>query len=506
MLFNSYLFLFVFLPVTLTIMFALAARKPSLAPAWLAVASLVFYAGWSIAYVPLLLGSIAFNYAVGRRIACDVARREAASARAWMWGGVAANLLVLGYYKYAGFFGEIVRDAAGVELGLTNIVLPIGISFFTFTQIAFLVDVRQGKAAEYEPVRYGLFVTYFPHLIAGPILHHREMMEQFSERGAFRFSGGDFAAGITLFAIGLAKKVLLADNIAPVANAVFTSAGTSELLFAEAWVGTLAYSMQIYFDFSGYSDMALGLGLMMGIRLPLNFNSPYQATSIIDYWRRWHMTLSRFLRDYLYVPLGGNRRGPARRYINVFVTMLLGGLWHGASWTFVIWGALHGVFLIINHLARSLSGSGFPRWAGWLLTFVAVNVAWVFFRADTVHGALDIVAVMFGLKGFVLPVWIAAPIEQLTGIAIASGSPVKNGLFNVVEALPFLGLLMAIALLLPNSQTIMAAVRPAIEKVELSAGRLAWAPTSAWALTTGVLIACCLTKLGGESPFLYFRF
>ena len=509
MLFNSFLFLFGFLPIVLAIMFLLAARKPSLVPGWLAIASLVFYAGWSFVYLPLLVGSIASNYAVGRRISRFVANHNVAAARTWMWFGVACNLLILGYYKYAGFIGEIVHDSTGIELNLANIVLPIGISFFTFTQIAYLVDARRGLTREYEPVRYGLFVSYFPHLVAGPILHHREMIEQFAKRDAFRFNSQDLAAGLTLFAIGLAKKVLLADSIGPVANAVFNVANAPGLTMGEAWVGTLAYSMQIYFDFSGYSDMALGIGMMMGIRLPLNFNSPYKATSIIDFWRRWHMTLSRFLKDYLYIPLGGNRHGWQRHSLNVMITMLLGGLWHGASWTFVIWGGLHGIYLMIDHAWRALRFEASGRavhLAGWLLTFLAVNVAWVFFRADSVGSAFNILLAMFGANGVVVPTSIAAAVHALTGLTFAAGSTFPNALFDVSSTLPMLALLTVIALLLPNSQTVVARFRPALDPVAASAGALSWIPSRAWAIAVGALIAVCVTRLGGDSPFLYFRF
>jgi D-alanyl-lipoteichoic acid acyltransferase DltB (MBOAT superfamily) len=258
---------------------------------------------------------------------------------------IAVNLILLGYFKYANFFADNLNHFAGTALPIGQVILPLGISFFTFTQIAFLVDTYQGKVKEFNFVHYTLFVTYFPHLIAGPVLHHKEMMPQFAKRNVCHLNWDNVAVGLSIFVLGLAKKVLIADSLAEFATPIFSAvaAGGQPMLF-EAWIGALAYTLQLYFDFSAYSDMAIGISLMFNVRLPMNFNSPYKATSIIDFWRRWHMTLSRFLRDYLYIPLGGSRNGKAQRYLNLMITMLLGGLWHGAGWTFVIWGGLHGFY------------------------------------------------------------------------------------------------------------------------------------------------------------------
>ncbi|HTP95841.1 MAG TPA: MBOAT family O-acyltransferase, partial [Burkholderiales bacterium] len=315
MLFNSYSFIFLFLPVTFCVFFWLGARRPLLAAGWLAVASLFFYGWWNPVYVALLAASIAFNYCVGLVLASDPSPRWAPARRTVLAFGVGGDLLLLAYYKYADFLLGSVNALAGSHLSLGQIILPLGISFFTFTQIAFLVDTYQGKVKEYNFVHYALFVTYFPHLIAGPVLHHKEMMPQFALPSVYRRNYSDIAIGLTFFAIGLFKKAVLADGAAPYANAVFSIAGSGQTVtLFEAWGGALAYTFQLYFDFSGYSDMAIGLSRLFGIRLPLNFDSPYKARNIIDFWRRWHMTLSRFLRDYLYFPLGGNRHGPARRY------------------------------------------------------------------------------------------------------------------------------------------------------------------------------------------------
>ena len=361
---------------------------------WLALASLVFYSFSNWPFVALLLASIAFNYFVGWLL---IARRLRAGPRyAVLVMGVSGDLLALGIFKYAGFLAANFNAAFSTSLAV-NVLLPVGISFYTFTQIAFLVDAYRGKVGHYALPHYALFVTYFPHLIAGPILHHADMIPQFASDDSKRANPRLILYGLIIFGIGLSKKTVLADGIQPLVALAFNQAAPS---FDQAWIGALAYTFQLYFDFSGYSDMAIGISLMFGIFLPLNFNSPYKATSIIDFWRRWHMTLSQFLRDYLYIPLGGNRYGRLLRYVNLMITMLLGGLWHGAAWTFVVWGALHGLYLCINH-AWINYGPPIPRHLHGVaavvasyLTFVAVVVAWVFFRADSLASALSVLSRM----------------------------------------------------------------------------------------------------------------
>jgi alginate O-acetyltransferase complex protein AlgI len=401
----------------------------------------------------------------------------------------------------------------GGRHALLDIVLPLGISFFTFTQIAFLVDVRSGIAREYSFVHYLLFVTYFPHLIAGPIIHHREVMPQFAAPETYRPRGDHFAIGLTLFTIGLAKKVLLADNLAEYADAVFDAARDGERppLIA-AWAGALSYTLQLYFDFSGYSDMAVGLSLLFGIRLPFNFDSPYKARNIAEFWRRWHMTLSRFLRDYLYIPLGGNRHGPARRYVNLFVTMVLGGLWHGASWTFVAWGALHGAYLVLHHgwrrwAGRAASGTGAAPAASLpalLLTFLCVVVGWVFFRAADFETARVMLLGMAGANGVSLP----KTLEPYLGALRGSGWIVFEGGFGGVPALAERGLgsaaafiagCLAIVWALPNSQQLVGlapGARPS----------WTWRPTRGIAVATGLLLGAALLHFARVSPFLYYQF
>ncbi len=399
MLFNSNIFLFIYLPIVLAGFYVLRSQTTvRWAMAWLAASSLFFYGYWDLRFLPLLLLSILTNYTLSHFL-------RPGESRALFIAAISFNLLLLAFFKYANFFVDNVAEITGVAVPLRQIVLPIGISFFTFTQIAFLVDRWRGNTAQPGLVNYGLFVTFFPHLIAGPILHHREMMGQFETMQArSRWDISAFNTGLCLLAIGLIKKVVIADSLGSFASPLFDRAAGGETLEAIlAWSAALGYHLQIYFDFSAYCEMAMGLALMFGIRFPVNFDSPYQARSIIDFWRRWHMTLSRFLRDYLYIPLGGSRSGPVRRMVNLMIVMLLGGLWHGAAWTFVLWGGLHGLYLMINHGWNRL-GLRLPwPWLGLLLTNLAVIIAWVTFRADNLPTALSIYRSMAFLNGTALP-------------------------------------------------------------------------------------------------------
>ena len=408
MLFNSYEFILLYLPVVFAGFFAIARFSRRGAALWLALASLFFYGWWDPRYVLLLLGSISFNYVMGYTIAhARVDDAPTSRGRALLAFAVSANLALLAYYKYADFFIGTANALAGLDWALWHVILPLGISFFTFTQIAFLVDAHRGIAREYNPVHYLLFVTYFPHLIAGPVLHHKQMMPQFGRAETYRLNIANINLGMTIFVIGLLKKVLIADQFALYADPVFNAVqGGATVTMTEAWVGALAYTFQLYFDFSAYSDMAIGLSKLFNVDLPINFNSPYKSRSIIDFWRRWHITLSNFLRDYLYISLGGNRHGAVRRYFNLLATMVLGGLWHGANWTFVLWGTLHGLYLVLNHGWRALRARlGFPPVPGgaliaWLVTFIAVVLAWIFFRATTIESAMRLIEGAVGLHGF----------------------------------------------------------------------------------------------------------
>jgi len=519
MLFNSYGFLFLYLPVVLIGFFVLARTSRTFAAGWLALASVFFYGYWNPAYVGLLLGSIVCNYAFGMWIAKAGVRHEEARKKRLLIVAIAANLALLAYYKYANFFVGNLNEVAGTSWSLGEIVLPLGISFFTFTQIAFLVDTYRGEVKEYNFIHYTLFVTYFPHLIAGPVLHHKEMMPQFGHAATYRFSYENMAVGSTIFFIGLFKKVILADGIAVYVGPVFAApAAGVELGFVDAWGGALCYTLQLYFDFSGYSDMAIGLSRMFGVVLPLNFHSPYKSANIIEFWRRWHMTLSRFLRDYLYIPLGGNRKGRFQRYLNLMATMLLGGLWHGAGWTFVIWGGLHGLYLVINHGWQSLrialgqnpkAKLSRPMHAlSVLLTFLAVTVAWVFFRADSLDSALSMLASMAGLNGIVLPdAWLAkwggfGAWLAVQGVAFgATDNLIPGGAIN------WIWISLLIVWLAPNTQQIMAAHRPALDMpTDTPTTRLRWKPTARAALAVWLLGFVAIVNLNKQSVFLYFQF
>jgi D-alanyl-lipoteichoic acid acyltransferase DltB (MBOAT superfamily) len=398
MLFNSYEYLCYFLPATLAGFFLLG-RRPAWATLWLVAASLFFYGWWKPSDLPLIVASILGNFAFGRAL-----QRAPLSNRWLLPLAVAANLALLAVYKYADFLLQAWSDLTGRPVTLLHIALPLGISFFTFTQIAFLVDCRRRKATEPSLAHYALFVSFFPHLLSGPILHHAEMMPQFASPSNKRMQPDNLAAGLFLLAIGLAKKVLLADSLAPIADAGFANPG--QLGTLAAWQAVLAYTFQIYFDFSGYTDMALGAALMFNIRMPVNFNSPYRSTDLREFWSRWHITLSRFLREYLYIPLGGNRRGEARTLANVLVTFALGGLWHGAAWTFVIWGLLHGTGLVTLRLWRR-TGLALPTPIAWAVTFLFVVVTWVFFRAASVGDALAMLHAMTRFTGGSLAAWPA---------------------------------------------------------------------------------------------------
>ena len=488
MLFNSHIFLFAFLPLTLLGFFALGASgRVRAAGLWLTFASLFFYGWWNPRYLILIAGSVLFNYQMGVWIANAVTAGNPRRARAFLTLGVATNITLLGYFKYSRFLVATAASVAGTHWHLPPIALPLAISFFTFTQIAYLVDAFHGRTREYDLLHYGLFVTFFPHLIAGPIVLYRSLMPQFARPETYRFQAENFARGLTLFICGLAKKVIIADNLSPVATAVFghAASGASPGL-STAWVGAIAYSLQLYFDFSGYSDMAIGLARMFNTQFPLNFDSPYKASDIIDFWRRWHITLSTFLRDHLYIPLGGNRHGSIRRYLNLFITMALGGLWHGAGWTFVIWGCLHGCYLCMNHAwlhftrDRAWARTRAARLAGWALTLLAVMVGWVFFKAASVSVAWQMLRGMAGLQGRGASTPITA--EQAAILLLAA----------------------ILALFAPNTNQILRAAQPPKETAEATPPLWQWTPLGA--VTLSVVFLLSVLHLSRISEFLYFQF
>jgi alginate O-acetyltransferase complex protein AlgI len=478
MLFNSFEFIFVFLPSTLLCFYLLCRLKFFRAAAFsLIMASLVFYSYWDVRYLPLLVFSILFNYILGKGI-------ERWGSRRLLALGCLVDLGLLCYFKYTCFLLNSCNAVFDTSFIIPQIIMPIGISFFTFTQLAYLVDAYRGETAGYDLISYGLFVTFFPHLIAGPILYHKDIIPQLIDRQNYQYSDHNLSVGLMTFFIGLFKKVIIADQLSGWVKAVFEN--VSQVSFLDAWAGALAYTFQLYYDFSGYSDMAIGLGFMLNIHLPINFNSPYAATSIIDFWKRWHMTLSTFLKNYLYIPLGGSRCGEARRTLNLMITMLLGGLWHGAGWTFVIWGGLHGFFIVVNHLWRRLK-IDMPLGLAHILTFVCVVFGWVFFRAHTVYDALEVVKAMVGCKGVLLPVWLEHHLTAVDGFGVRFG---KLPNVSELEVFVVLSVLLVLAARFKNTQQLLEVLRPR------------W-----WiAVGMGVMGAVSLLRLNKATEFLYFQF
>jgi len=528
MLFNSYAFIFVYLPVVLAGFFWLARFSHAFAAGWLALASLFFYGYWNPAYIGLLLGSIACNYTFGLWLAKAGVRGEVRRRKQLLVVAIAANLALLGYYKYANFFVGSVNGVAGTSWSLGEIILPLGISFFTFTQIAFLVDTYQGKVKEYSFIHYLLFVTYFPHLIAGPVLHHKEMMPQFAHASTYRFSYENMAVGLTIFFIGLFKKIVLADGIATYVGPVFDApAAGMQLTFIEAWGGALCYTLQLYFDFSGYSDMAIGLSRLFGVVLPLNFHSPYKSASIIDFWQRWHISLTRYIKEYLYTPvtLIGTRIGfgkPApleilySLVIPTLAIFLVVGLWHGADWNYVLFGGMHGVLLVINHLWRKrrfwlrdkkAPPGRFAHALAWAATFFSVALTFVMFRSDGIATAMAIYKGALGFNGFVLPdAWLVkwgvfGHWLEAHGVAFGATNDLIMG-----GAINWIWMLMLVVLLAPNTQQIMQHYRPALGVPSMTATRLAWRPTFGAAACIWLLGFVALINLDKQSVFLYFQF
>lgn len=501
MLFNSFQFILLFLPVVLGGTYVINRYfSHRAAIGWLLLSSLFFYGFGEPRFIVLIMLSMIVNYVMGVGI-------QKTRIRSLLVIGVGINLLALGYFKYINFFLNDISAIFSWKMPILQIVLPIGISFYTFTQIAYLVDCYRGNVmGKYNFTDYCLFVTFFPHLIAGPIVHHKDLIPQFQNKNSFVFHPENLGEGFTMFCIGLFKKTIIADGIGQYANVVYDYVGAGgQVSFIPAWMGALAYALQIYFDFSGYSDMAIGLARLLGIRLPVNFNSPYKATNIIEFWRRWNMTLSAFLKEYLYFSLGGNRKGPFRRYFNLLLTMILGGLWHGASWTFVFWGALHGFYLCVNHAWRALKFKFINPLMAKTITFISVIVAWVFFRAENFSDAAAILKGMLGLNGFALPASYAA--------WIPSWIPIKYNdymtyLFKGAHEALFIVLLLVIVTTFPNSQQFISQKFYGISSNgrELS---MTLAPNSVkfyWAVLICLVFVVCLLFSISPNAFIYFRF
>lgn len=499
MIFSSWQFILAFLPISFSVYFWLNHSRQIIAgKVWLVATSLFFYAYWDIKYLPLILGSILLNFAIGTGLAQahqqslreEQKPHRGINRRIVLATGIVANLLLLGYYKYTDFLLGNVNGIFGTNHQLPHIVLPLAISFFTFTQIVYLVDSYRGETAEYNLLNYSLFVTFFPHLIAGPIVHHRQIMPQFASRWTLARRYSNILKGLLIFAIGLFKKVVIADSFAVWATAGFDGGHT--LGFFSAWATSLSYTFQLYFDFSGYCDMAIGASLLFNIWLPINFNSPYKALDIQDFWRRWHITLSSFLRDYLYVPLGGNRYAGYRTYLNLFITFVLGGLWHGATWMFVIWGAMHGCAIAIHRFWKGFNRP-FPPALAWLITFTFVNIAWVFFRAKTLDDAMRVLRGMVDLRSVFSHASASIPTRDLAWGGVLSDTLLDNLPASLVGQIPaYLAIIAAFALIAQKNSMEMAS--GAIRTNKLIYG------------ATLLLVAMYFTLAATSSVFLYFNF
>ncbi len=509
MLFNSYEFIFIFLPVVLIGYYLLGlTRKTIFSISWVFLASCLFYAFWKPEYLLIVTTSILFNYGVGSAISYYAKYLQI--RKLFLIFGLTINLAALIYFKYWVFLISIFVSFLNIKMHVTPIELPLGISFFTFVQIAFLIDFYRKPDLKYNFLCYSFFVTYFPHLIAGPIIHHQDLIPRLSKKVIYRFNVRSFSVGLFLFSVGLFKKVVIADHLIEPVRLVFDSS-SSELSFFEAWIGVLAYTLEIYFDFSGYSDMALGISKLFNLPLPVNFYSPYRAQNIIDFWRRWHISLSNFLRDYLYIPLGGNRLGEFRRYGNLLTTMLLGGLWHGAGWTYIIWGGLHGVYLSLNHLMVKIKFPRLPKPFTLLCTFFMVTIAWVFFRSNSISNAFVILKAMSGVNGISLSPTILMYMPFLN----------KFNCFNNLGFFPhfpsfrnfqILGifLLLPFVWFLPNSLQLTRKFTPGLHlHIKENSNFLAviqWFPNFWWACFTVALFWVSILFISYKTVFLYFQF
>ncbi len=485
MLFNSYIFIFAFLPFTFFIYFYFNSLKLTVAAkAFLVFASLFFYGWWEITYVPIMLSSMLFNYVLGISLS-KYTQDTKINKKILLGFGIVVNIALLGYFKYADFLIANVNSLLDTHIGLLHLALPLAISFFTFQQIAYLVDSYRGETKEYDFLNYANFVTFFPQLIAGPIVHHSEMMPQFAKTANKVIRYPNIAMGLFIFSIGLFKKVIIADTFAVWATAGFDHA--PQLHMVEAWVTSLSYTFQLYFDFSGYTDMAIGAALLFNIKLPLNFNSPYKATSIQDFWRRWHITLSRFLKEYVYIPLGGNKRGELRTYSNLMATFLIGGIWHGAGWTFLFWGFLHGMAIVLHRFWRKI---GFQlHWTvAWFITFNFINITWIFFRAKEWNDAIKVLKGMF-LGVLVLPAEWKEMLHGLLGGSVYYGYWLQSISKDRYTMYWILGGFI-VTMILKNTNDLTKHFKPHVFTV----------------LYAAILFLVAASSLSKLSEFLYFNF
>ena len=471
--------------MTFILYFLLNKNKlTELSKSFLVVASLFFYSWWNPSYLPLILISMCFNYSVGRQM--GKLRSSEKTKCILLSSAISINLLVLGYFKYVDFFIENTNLLFTTNIALLKVALPLAISFFTFQQIAYLVDASRGEMREYDFLNYALFVSFFPQLIAGPIVHHKEMMPQFAKLKNKVINYDNIAKGLFIFSLGLFKKVVIADTFSVWVNEGYSH--IEQLNMIEAWFTSLSYTTQLYFDFSGYCDMAMGSALFFNIKLPLNFNSPYKALNIQQFWRSWHMTLSRFLKDYIYIPLGGNRGGTMKLYRNLLITFILGGIWHGAGWTFIIWGALHG-FALIAHRISARFNIKVNKVLAWFITFNFINFTWVFFRANDLSTAINLLKGMFGSNGLVLYDKLETPLSFLTrlGIKFQDVFVYIDAKSQSIAMLTFVILTCALA---NNSNQLM-------ENMKLN---------KRTAFITSILFVLSLLHFSRVSEFIYFNF
>jgi alginate O-acetyltransferase complex protein AlgI len=478
--FNSFEFIFVFLPIVLALYYLIGRIHIPFAKAWLLLASLFFYAYWNPAYLPLVLISMVINYVIGSFLGRDL---KLNLRKPILIIGIVFNVGLLSYYKYFDFFIKNVNGLFETNLPLLQILLPLAISFYTFTQIAYLIDSYRLETKEYSFLNYGLFVSFFPHLIAGPIVHHKQLAPQFNEKETYYVNYSNISKGLMIFAIGLFKKVGIADMFAEWANTGYSN--VEALTFVDSWITTFSYTLQLYFDFSGYSDMAIGLALLFNVVMPINFNSPYKALDIQDFWRRWHITLSNFLTTYLYIPLGGNRKGSARTYINIFIIFLVSGVWHGAGWTFIVWGVMHGLASVICRWWKR-AGYHMPKVLAWTTTFLFVHLAWVFFRAVSFGEAITVLKAMFGFSGVYLPVATREFLPEISAERFIT-MPFADSLSMLLISV-FVGLLLV--WFAKNSMEIMEQKKRNVTM----------------AIFVALLLFYSVTQLQNVSEFLYFNF
>ena len=479
MIFNSFEFIFLFLPLTFIIYFLVSKYNYNFAKAWMLFASLFFYSWWNPKYLPIILGSLLVNFLISRYIV----KEQNSYRRTVLTIGILFNVLLLGFFKYFDFLISNVNLVFSSSIPLLHLLLPLAISFYTFQQIAYLVDSYRLETKHYKFLDYSIFVTFFPQLIAGPIVQHYDVMDQFANKENRKINYKNIALGLFVFSIGMFKKVAIADTFAVYANHGYNMSATLNII--DAWITSLSYTFQLYFDFSGYSDMAIGLALLFNITLPKNFNSPYKALDIQDFWRRWHITLSNFLTKYLYIPLGGNRKGSTRTYLNIFIIFLVSGIWHGAGWTFVLWGVAHGIAMMINRYWRN-AGFSLNKVVAWFITFQFVNAAWVLFRAPSFDVALNVYKGMLGFNGIAIP-------DQLSNL-------LNTSLDIPVYTFTFSTSFVMIALLLVLALCISVFMKNSLQL------RDSFKPNFMTAVFCSALFLYAVFQIQEVTEFLYFNF